>query len=215
MKEIMDLTGQRFGRLEVLHESDRTPYGARRWLCECDCGKRKIVFQDCLMKGKSRSCGCLRTEELVARFTKHGCCGSRIYNIYAKMKRRCYVESEERYEDYGGRGIRVCSEWLGEQGFENFHKWAMKNGYTDNLTIDRIDVNGNYEPSNCRWATYEEQSKNKRNNIVVTWNGKTQVLKDWCRELSLDYRTIKARFHKGWDIDRMFTEPIKKIDRVS
>lgn len=208
MAELMDLTGMQFERLEVICEAERTNYGARRRLCECRCGNKKIVYQRALVSGHTRSCGCLRKEELIKRSTKHNCCNTRIYNIYASMKKRCLNRNEQAYPNYGGRGNLICEEWLGENGFENFYKWSMENGYDDKLTIDRINVNGNYEPSNCRWVTYREQNRNKRNNIVILWNGETKILKDLCIELGMNYQTVKMRVHHGWEINRALTEPI-------
>lgn len=214
MKELIDLTGKRFGRLDVLYEVDKKQSSDRIWKCKCSCGTVKNVRQRLLITGKTKSCGCIRKEELVKRSTKHNCSNTRIYGIYAKMKKRCYSENDKRYKDYGGRGIVICDEWLGENGFQNFKDWAYENGYNDSLTIDRIDNSGNYEPSNCRWTSYYVQNRNKRNNIVITWNGETKILKDWCKELGLDYRTIKARIHHGWSVDRAFAEPIKHINRA-
>lgn len=208
MAELMDLTGMQFERLEVICEAERTNYGARRRLCECRCGNKKIVYQRALVSGHTRSCGCLRKEELIKRSTKHNCCNTRIYNIYDSMKKRCLNRNEQAYPNYGGRGNLICEEWLGENGFENFYKWSMENGYDDKLTIDRINVNGNYEPSNCRWVTYREQNRNKRNNIVILWNGETKILKDLCIELGMNYQTVKMRVHHGWEINRALTEPI-------
>lgn len=125
-----------------------------------------------------------------------------------QYEKRCLNRNEQAYPNYGGRGILICEEWLGENGFENFYKWSMENGYDDKLTIDRINVNGNYEPSNCRWVTYREQNRNKRNNIVILWNGETKILKDLCIELGMNYQTVKMRVHHGWEINRALTEPI-------
>lgn len=207
---MMNLSGQRFGRLVVLDEAPRKEYGARMWYCKCDCGKEKIVFQQCLMNGHSRSCGCIRKEQIIERSTTHGLSHKRIYNIYHGMINRCFNNNEHSYPDYGGRGITVCDEWSGDSGFENFYEWAVNNGYSEKLTIDRIDVNGNYEPSNCKWSTYEEQSKNKRNNYLITWRGKTQILKDWCKELNLSYGTLTWRMRKGWSTEKMLTTPTEK-----
>lgn len=214
MKELIDLTGKRFGRLEVLYEVDKKQSSDRIWKCKCSCGTVKNVRQRLLITGKTKSCGCIRKEELVKRSTKHNCSHTRIYGIYAKMKKRCYSENDKRYKDYGGRGIVICSEWLGEHGFENFYKWSVEHGYDDSLTIERINNDGNYEPSNCRWATYREQNRNKRNNIVITMNGQTKILKDWCIELGMDYQSVKMRIHKGWNAERALTEPIRHIKRV-
>ena len=123
------------------------------------------------------------------------------------MKNRCNNPSDKRYKDYGGRGITFCKEW---NDFESFRDWASANGYRDDLTIDRIDVNGNYEPSNCRWATIEEQANNKRNNLVFTLNGRTQTLAQWCEEYGMNYFTVYRRLGYGWDISKALDSNLYK-----
>lgn len=123
---------------------------------------------------------------------KHGQFGTRLYNTWAHMKQRCYNPKNPSYENYGAKGIIVCNEW---QDFEPFYNWARNNGYKDNLTIDRIDFNGNYEPANCRWATIEEQNNNKSDTNLITYNGKTQSLSKWAKELNIKMTTLKARIY--------------------
>jgi hypothetical protein len=118
------------------------------------------------------------------------------------MKSRCYTEGNIEYKRYGGRGIKVCDEW--KNSFITFYEWAMKNGYSDNLSIDRIDYNGNYEPDNCRWATPIQQSNNRRNNILITREGRTQTLAQWCREYDLPYSRVLARRNRGWKDEDLF-----------
>ena len=167
-----DLTGKQFGKLVVLGEGEPTKnsYGRRskRWMCLCDCGNTTLVHTDKLKSGHTRSCGCLKDEFSIGDLTRtHGMSNTKLYHTYQSMIQRCYYPKNVSYKNYGGRGIKICEEWLGEHGFENFYEWAMEEGYDKNKSrtdqsIDRIDVNGNYEPSNCRFADWSTQVKNRR-----------------------------------------------------
>ena len=159
MPPLRDLRGQRFGRLTVV---DQLPAINKRtmWLCKCDCGNEASVDAQNLHTGHTQSCGCLRRERLSKASTTHGKRNTRLYSIWNHMKTRCRTKSYHAFRHYGGRGIRVCDEWLND--FQAFYDWAMANGYRDDLSIDRIDSDGNYSPDNCRWSTMAEQNKNKR-----------------------------------------------------
>lgn len=126
---------------------------------------------------------------------KHGKKGTKLYNTWLHMKTRCYNKNYNRYDDYGGRGITICDEWIND--FKAFYDWSMSNGYKDNLTIDRIDVNGNYEPDNCRWADRKTQANNRRNNVYLTYNGKTKTISQWSRELNIPENTIRSRYYRN------------------
>ena len=175
----VDITGQRFGRLVALHPTSRRRSGKVMWLCQCDCGNTTFSTSNNLKSGGTRSCGCLYRETVGDAHRKHGMTGTRIYRIWKAMRNRCLNVNNKNYKQYGGRGINICDEWLDDDGFLNFYEWSMKHGYADNLTIDRIDVNGDYTPNNCRWITQHEQTRNKRNTINITAHGKTMCLADW------------------------------------
>lgn len=212
----IDLTGQRFGRLTVI-ERVETPTGhgrAARWKCVCDCGNiTEKPTTSMLRSGQSTSCGCLRQERSLEVHSTHGDGHhkdrNRLYQIWADMKHRCNSPKARAWKNYGGRGIKVCEAW---NHYEMFKLWALANGYQDNLTLDRIDVNGDYEPSNCRWATYKQQANNTRKNINLTLQGKTQSLQQWAEELGIPRTTIVNRLRRGWSVEDALKKDAKEVD---
>lgn len=204
MATLQNLTGQKFGRLTAIKY-----LGNRKWQCKCECGNIIDVFTNNLTRGNTKSCGCLNSEIASKRWLKHGKADTRLFHIFCHMKQRCYNKSNKNYKNYGERGIKIYNDWL--DNFTNFYDWAMNNGYKDNLTIDRINVNGNYEPNNCRWVGLETQNRNKRNNIQITYRGKTQPLKTWCIDLNLPYKTVFCRYkYLHWeDPVTLFETPVK------
>ena len=161
-RKFIEMAGRIFGRWTVIERVGSDKYNKPLWLCECECGNRKEVNGASLRRGDSRSCGCILKE----MFTKHGMYKTRLNKTYRGLKQRCYNPNNTRYSYYGGRGIKMCDEWLGKNGPINFMDWALANGYTDDLSIDRIDNEGNYEPSNCKWSTQETQCRNRRVRIT-------------------------------------------------
>lgn len=189
MSTFKDLTGLKFGYLTALYP-DKTKRKAHStyWMCRCDCGKTRLLQSYQLTSGKVTSCGCKNMRTL-----KHNiiCQNKRLYSLYTSMIARCHNPKSISYKCYGAKGISVCHEW--KTNFESFLCWSMKNGYADNLSIDRIDNSKGYEPSNCRWVTFREQYINKTNNAVYIHNNETHTMKEWCDILNFSYTLAKSR----------------------
>ena len=198
--KLIDLTGQRFGRLTVIERAKNSGTHTT-WLCMCDCGNKHSALGCHLKSGRTKSCGCLHNEQLKDRSLIHGLSNSRLNKIYRKIKDRCYNSNYKEYSYYGGRGIMMCDKW--RKDFMAFYEWAITNGYADDLTIDRIDTNGNYEPSNCRWSTKKEQANNKRNNRRLAYNGETRTIAEWSEQLGENYDSLYRRLAKNnWQLER-------------
>lgn len=199
--------GDKFNRLTVISETEsrRHPNGkpSRYINCRCECGNEVTVSLDSLHSGKTKSCGCLQKEITAEAHYKHGASKTRLHNIWIKMRGRCEKEYCAGYKYYGSRGIKVCNEW---QEFVPFRDWALNNGYRKDLTIERVDVNGNYCPENCCWTPLNEQMRNRTDRVWYTYNGKTQLLSGWAKDLNTDVRTLWARIHVlGWSIEDTLT----------
>lgn len=221
MSKLIDLTGKSFGRLTVIERAGThiSPYGTKipLWRCICDCPKKTvcIVRGEDLRKGRTHSCGCILSEFLIKRNAKHNKSGTHLYNVWVNMKQRCYNPKDQAYKHYGGRGITICPEWMDkENGFINFYNDVSKLPHFDDngYSLDRIDNNGNYEINNVRWSTSEEQANNKRNNILITYNGKTQTVAQWGKEIGVSFDTLYQRICK-WDIDQALTKELAKCVR--
>ena len=199
MSKKIDLTGRKFTRLTVINRCDYNRRGKSVWHCKCDCGNEKDVVSVDLINGGTKSCGCLNSEKKSKRITDrnrtHNKTHTRLYSIYRSMKYRCYYKNNPSYNNYGGRGISVCEEWLND--FMAFYNWAMDNGYKDGLTIDRINNNGNYEPSNCRWATRKQQQNNMRSNVFLEVDGEKHTIAEWSEITGLNHSTICGRLRRG------------------
>lgn len=213
MTKLKDETGNRYGKLVVLYMANDKVYASGRstvmWHCKCDCCNECDIAAGSLRNGLTKSCGCLNYEMMKnceIKYSKHHLSGTRLYDCWRCMKRRCYEKSRHNYKDYGGRGITVCDEWL--KDFKNFADWALLNGYSDELTLDRINVNGNYEPSNCRWATNKDQQRNKRNTHYITYQGVTRCLAEWA-EVTGNSKDHIRYYEKLGDIEKALT-PIAK-----
>lgn len=170
-----------------------------RGICT-NCGREIIRSKSGFLQENSRiRCVCNEA------YSHHNQSHTRLYSIHQNMKRRCYNPNSDWWELYGGKGVRVCDEWLGKYGFINFRDWALSNGYADNLTIDRINSDGNYEPSNCRWATPKEQNFNTNRTLFATINGVTKPMMEWCEEYGIAYQCVRARLRRGWSIETAIT----------
>jgi hypothetical protein len=195
-----DLSGQRFGRLIAIC---RTPESGRNkgvlWLCKCDCGNEIYVRSTMLNSRHTRSCGCYAKECVKTNSRTHGLCNTRLFRIWCLMRRRCNRPGNSNYRYYGGRGVRVCNEW--NEGFLPFYNWAISNGYEDSLSIDRIDNDGNYEPSNCRWATISEQRNNMSSNKRHDVNGRSYTERQLSREYCIGYYALRYRLKAGWSLE--------------
>lgn len=205
MSRLKDLTGKRFGKLVVIQRAENDKQGRAQWICKCDCGTVKRVRSQDLITGRAPSCGCkTHTPRLSSN-------DRRLLRILKGMRQRCNNPSNPLYKYYGARGITVCSEW---EHVDKFREWAYANGYKDNLTIERIDVNGNYEPSNCTWVTQHQQASNKRNNTLLTLNGETHTMAEWGKITGIDPRLIRVRIKKlGWSVEQALTESTEGYHR--
>lgn len=203
-----DRTGIKYGKLTCTDKFERR--GKKiYWLCRCDCGNEKWICAQNLLVAKS--CGCNNKTS----HTIHGMTGTRIHDTWSHMIQRCRNENHKFYKDYGGRGIAVCDEWIGTEGFIRFNEWAMANGYQENLTIDRIDNDKGYSPDNCRWVDQLTQSNNKRSNKHYTYNGETHTIAEWARLYGIKDTTLRMRLSKrGWDIEKALTREVTPNGRI-
>lgn len=215
MPQYIDLVGQEFGRLRVLKRAENDKHNKSRWMCSCVCGREVVVNASSLRRGLTKSCGCLWLEVMSETRSTHGMSKERIYSEYIGIKKRCLNKNSSGYKKYGNRGITICEEWLGENGFINFYEWAMSHGYRDDLTIERIDVNGNYCPENCKWITAKEQANNKRNTLRLEYNGETHTTLEWEEITGITSGTIRQRLWNGWSVERALTVPMKKFGKRS
>lgn len=194
MRSFIDLKGKVFGRLTVLYRDGCSPSYESKWRCLCSCGKEKTIVGASLRNGSTSSCGCFSKEVHLKATTTHGLVNSPVYGIWRNMLNRCRNPNDKRWLSYGGRGITVCAGW---KDFTNFHNWAMSSGFSKGLTLERVQVDGNYEPGNCSWIPREEQSCNRTNTVRVLYQGELQPLSKVCQELGLKYGTIMQRIYRG------------------
>jgi hypothetical protein len=205
-----DMTGKRFGKLTVInregtYENKRSKLAL--WNCLCDCGKDVIVRGSALRNGSTQSCGCVQRENASSANTTHGLTKTPLYKVWLGMKRRCGNPNSKDYFYYGGRGICVCEDWKND--FLSFYDWARNNGYVEGLTLDRSEVNGNYEPSNCRWISQKEQSNNTRRNKFFHFDGETFTLSQIADKCGIRYSVLYKRMKRGWTLEDAVSYPVK------
>jgi hypothetical protein len=205
-----DLTGLTFGRWTVLEYKGVDKNTKPLWLCRCECGNEKVVFARSLVRGASKSCGCLRKESNTARLAKRNS-GHKLYDRLSSMKQRCYNPKNEAYKYYGGRGVRVCDEWLNDS--QLFVDWALANGWQEGLEIDRIDNDGDYSPNNCQWVTDKINSRNRSNARLATIEGITLSIPEWADKAGLTYSTVAQRVKAGWSGADIIAPPISESEK--
>ena len=213
MARVIDLTGQKIGKLTVLQRVENTKQGQTRWLCQCDCGEQTIVHGQNLRYGKTQSCGCNRRIAPVIAHTTHGGRHTRIYKKWVAIKSRCYNEKATGYKYYGGRGITMCDRW--RDSFEAFYEdvSTLPHFEEEGYSLDRVNNDGNYEPNNVRWASVEEQQNNKRSNHLLTYGEQTQTIAQWAKEIGCDQRTLCNRLWRGWSVEKALFTPITREER--
>lgn len=206
MPAFIDISGKKFARVTAISRSANR-IGISHWKCVCDCGNEFIVSGKSLKSGNTKSCGCLKKEKLIenGKLKKHGLSGSETYHTWRAMKARCYNKKTESFKNYGGRGITVCDEW--RNSFQCFYDDMGR--VPKGKSIDRIDNNGNYNPSNCKYSTCKEQLNNTRANKIIAFNGESKNVTQWAECLGVSRMLIFNRLYAGWSIEKALTEPIR------
>lgn len=206
MRKLQINIGDKYNRLTVVETG--LYKGPRRAVrCICSCGKETVVTCSRLINGKIKSCGCLQVESVKKRNFKHGASHTRLHNIWMAMKNRCYNSNYKWFMNYGGRGIIVCDEWRDD--FTMFSDWALSNGYQDTLTIERIDVNGNYCPDNCTWILLEQQPLNQRGRVNKYTNGERIHMGELARQNGLTYCCLYQRLSSGMTLEEALSKPAR------
>ena len=204
MSKLIDITGEKYGMLTVIARAENDARGGTMWECLCECGNKTIVSKSNLKLGVTKSCGCLRKSTKPTR--KHGESHTKLYNIWNSMIRRCEDPKWHPYKNYGGRGIKVCAEW---HDYTVFRQWANETRVGEGLTIERLDVNGDYCPENCTWVDRKTQANNRRSCVVYEYNGESHNLTQWCSIYNLPYWTVRSRIVKhGWSFEKAISTPI-------
>lgn len=207
--KFIDLTGEKYNLLTVIRKtSKKDPQGRLLWECKCDCGNTTLVNSNNLKTGQVKSCGCLfhKYSDYSSILNNHKDDYRRLYGIWKNIKSRCTNTNDKSYNNYGGRGITIDSEW--EKSFIKFAEWAYLHGYNNDLTIERINVNGNYSPENCTWTTLKNQARNRRSTLWITYQGETKSLAEWCEIYGTNYKRTHGRMRRGWDFEKAMFTPV-------
>ncbi len=205
MSKCPDLIGFRSGKLTVIKKLKGNKHKEMEWLCLCDCGNEHISSSNRLTRHITTCCKSCAMEKISHSNRTHGCEPRRLYGIYTNMKTRCYNSNYVLFSRYGGRGISICDEWL--KSYESFRDWAFNNGYSERLTIERVDNDGNYCPENCKWVDRTAQANNRHTNRILTLNGESDTMANWSRRLNIPYHIIQGRLEKNWDDEKALTTP--------
>jgi len=208
MKKV-DLVGEKFGRWTVMSKAKNKGKNTA-WNCLCECGTERSVLTHNLTRGKSSSCGCGQKEAASKANTTHGKRNTKLYGVYSGMKQRCYNENSPAYEYYGGKGVYICKEWLDD--FMNFYNWAKANGYGKDMSIDRIDPNGNYEPDNCRWVTMEKQQNNKLNSMFIIIGNEKKTISEWAKTRKTNQQTLYSKIYRLLEQLGIDNEDVKEFE---
>lgn len=203
-----NIKGNKYNNLTVIEIVGKAKNNEKLCRCKCDCGKETIVRQSKIISGKTKSYGCYKIKKITERNKLRTIYPNdnktRLYRIWRAMKSRTTYKSQTQYKDYGGRGIVICKEW--KEDFYKFKEWALDNGYYDELTIDRIDVNGNYEPNNCRWITKSEQNNNQRNNVIIEYKNQKMNVAQWAKKLNIKANTLYQRIYRNYSVEKILKE---------
>lgn len=202
MSKLIDLTGQRFGRLIVIERAENGNHNKARWVCQCDCGSKTIAATTQLKTNRKRSCGCLQRDRAKEANTTHGLRKHPLYRVHRAMIDRCENPENKSFHDYGGRGISVCDEW--RMSVKAFYDWAILNGYHSGVEIDRINNDGPYSPENCRFVTKAANKMNRRNSLLVEYCGNRVPLRDLADEFGIKYTTAYYRYKQGLPVEEIF-----------
>lgn len=196
-KQYLDsLIHKRFNMLTIVSYKKKGKYNVNYFVCKCDCGNTTEIRANHILNDNQISCGCIK------RKYKDSKIGTVIYDTWNRMMHRCYNINNQKYPRYGARGITICDEW--KNSYDEFYKWSINNGFQLGLSIDRINNDGNYEPSNCRWTTRKQQMRNTSRNRLITYQNETHSLAEWCEILNINYSTANVRLFRGKPLDKVF-----------